>query len=101
MTIDQIEAVLGFILPASARKYRPWWANALTNTQAKSWLHAGWEVDSVKLGEKLHSEKQVMRCSTVENRNRRILDALMAETCKELSACSVELEAIGEVVGNS
>lgn len=52
MTIDQIEAVLGFILPASARKYRPWWANALTNTQAKSWLHAGWEVDSVKLGEK-------------------------------------------------
>ena len=52
MTIGQIETVLGFALPASASKYRPWWANALTNTQAKSWLHAGWEVDSVTLGEK-------------------------------------------------
>ncbi|WP_368073994.1 DUF7662 domain-containing protein [Paenibacillus odorifer] len=52
MTIDQFEAVLGFALPTSASKYRPWWANSLTNTQAKSWLHAGWEVDSVTLGEK-------------------------------------------------
>lgn len=52
MTIGQIEAILGFALPASASKYRPWWANALTNSQAKSWLHAGWEVDSVTLGEK-------------------------------------------------
>ncbi|MEK3701280.1 MULTISPECIES: DUF6884 domain-containing protein [unclassified Paenibacillus] len=52
MTIGQIETVLGFALPASASKYRPWWANALTNTQAKSWLLAGWEVDSVTLGEK-------------------------------------------------
>ncbi|MEK5023165.1 DUF7662 domain-containing protein [Paenibacillus sp. FSL M7-1046] len=52
MTIGQIEAILGFALPASASKYRPWWANTLTNTQAKSWLQAGWEVDSVTLGEK-------------------------------------------------
>ncbi|MEK3713825.1 DUF6884 domain-containing protein [Paenibacillus sp. FSL R7-0333] len=52
MSIDQIEMVLGFSLPVSACKYRPWWANTLTNTQAKSWLYAGWGVDSVTLGEK-------------------------------------------------
>ncbi|MFD1773232.1 DUF7662 domain-containing protein [Paenibacillus rhizophilus] len=50
MTIGQIETVLGFALPPSANKYRPWWANTLTNSQAKSWLLAGWEVDSVTLG---------------------------------------------------
>ncbi|WP_441339161.1 DUF7662 domain-containing protein [Paenibacillus sp. VTT E-133280] len=52
INVGQIEEILGFSLPPSASKHRPWWANTLTHSHAKSWLLAGWEVDSVNLGEK-------------------------------------------------
>lgn len=57
MSVGRIEEILGFSLPPSASKHRPWWANTLTHTQAKSWLLAGWEVDSVSLGEKIGFRK--------------------------------------------
>jgi hypothetical protein len=44
-TFADIEAVLGFPLPASARKHRAWWANDAGPGQhphAKAWLGAGW-----------------------------------------------------------
>jgi hypothetical protein len=50
LTFAQIESILGGKLPASAHRHRPWWANEYgftTHTQAKSWLSAGWEVDTV------------------------------------------------------
>ncbi len=54
LTFDQVDKVLGFPLPASARTYREWWANptrAHTNTHAQSWLRAGWKVDSANMTE--------------------------------------------------
>jgi hypothetical protein len=50
LTFAQIESILGSKLPASAHRHRPWWANEYSptaHTQAKSWLSAGWEVDTV------------------------------------------------------
>lgn len=43
----EIEKVLGFDLPPSAKKYYSWWANARNggHSQAKGWMSAGWEVD--------------------------------------------------------
>jgi hypothetical protein len=40
LTFSQIEEILGASLPASARKYRPWWANeaAGTHVHARAWL---------------------------------------------------------------
>jgi hypothetical protein len=49
MTVEEIEMILGFKVPASAHQHRPWWANTITNSQAKAWLLAGWEVQSVEL----------------------------------------------------
>jgi hypothetical protein len=49
MTIEKIEMILGFRLPASAHLHRPWWGNTITNSQAKAWLLAGWEVHCVEL----------------------------------------------------
>lgn len=50
-TFAQIEDVLGVALPASARKYRPWWANeqAGTHVHARAWLDAGRRTSNVDL----------------------------------------------------
>lgn len=48
-TFADIERALGFPLPASARRHRPWWGNSRGNAQARAWLDAGWVVDAVNL----------------------------------------------------
>lgn len=47
-----VEEVLGFQLPASARKYAAWWSNSRgTHVQATAWLAAGYETDQVDLAQ--------------------------------------------------
>jgi len=43
MTFRQIEEILGFRLPPSARQHLHWWANDQTgnHTQATAWMRAG------------------------------------------------------------
>lgn len=51
LSFQELQAVLGFELPKSARKYRPWWANQKAphmSSQSKSWQGAGFVVDSVQ-----------------------------------------------------
>ena len=47
----EIEDVLGFALPPSARKYREWWGNQAGpgHSQASGWQDAGWRVWKVDL----------------------------------------------------
>lgn len=50
MTFEELEAVLGRALPASARRHRAWWGNsAVGHSHARAWLEAGWRVASVDL----------------------------------------------------
>jgi hypothetical protein len=49
MTLQQIESILRFTLPASAHKHRAWWSNDVTHSQAKAWLFSNWEVHAVSL----------------------------------------------------
>jgi hypothetical protein len=50
-TFAQVEQVLGFLLPPSARKYREWWSNqaGAGHSQARGWQNAGWRVWKVDL----------------------------------------------------
>ena len=49
-TFAEVEGVLGFRLPASARKHRAWWANDTKgHSYARAWLDAGWETGDVSL----------------------------------------------------
>ena len=43
LSFADIERIIGGTLPASARKYRPWWANEEggTHIHARAWLDAG------------------------------------------------------------
>jgi hypothetical protein len=50
MSFADMERVLGFHLPASARTYRPWWANSgHGHVQARGWLDAGYQSRDVDL----------------------------------------------------
>jgi hypothetical protein len=58
-TFAQVEQVLGFPLPPSARKHREWWSNqsGAGHSQARGWQDAGWQVWKVDLQE----EKVIFR----------------------------------------
>lgn len=50
MQFSDIERLLGFPLPRSARRHRPWWANSgHGHVQSKAWLDAGFESRDVNL----------------------------------------------------
>lgn len=46
-----LEHILGFSLPDSARLYRPWWANDTKSghSQSMAWTLAGWKTAQVDL----------------------------------------------------
>ncbi len=46
-SFHEIEAILGFPLPASAHRHSAWWANGGGHGHALSWLAAGWEACDV------------------------------------------------------
>lgn len=50
MAFAEIEKVLGFKLPPSARKHQAWWANNVgTHVNARAWRDAGWKTSRVDL----------------------------------------------------
>ena len=60
VSFADIEAVLGFELPESARFHRPWWSNQIDgHSQAIAWMAAGWETAEVDVrGETLLFRRQ-------------------------------------------
>ena len=52
MRFDELEQLLGFPLPPSARKHRGWWSNNPQNSvMTKAWLSAGYQSRDVDLAE--------------------------------------------------
>lgn len=50
LRFEDIESILGFELPPSARQLRSWWANdSMTHVQSRAWLFAGWRVSVIGL----------------------------------------------------
>jgi hypothetical protein len=48
LTFKEIESVVGFPLPESARRYAQWWANVGgSHVQAEAWMGAGWRTCDV------------------------------------------------------
>ena len=62
-SFDEIEAILGFDLPPSARKHQSWWGNCYrgTHSQAKGWVPAGWETRDIDLREQTVRFERAMR----------------------------------------
>lgn len=49
LSFSEIEKILQFELPDSARNHRPFWANTTTHSIALSWLSVGYETVSVNM----------------------------------------------------
>jgi hypothetical protein len=48
LSFGEIEQIIGGKLPPSSHNHREWWSNhAGSHVQARAWLEAGWEVESV------------------------------------------------------
>ena len=60
----EIEAVLGFPLPRSARAHQPWWSNQSnsgSHTHAQAWQRAGWRTRNVSLADETVVFERVSR----------------------------------------
>jgi hypothetical protein len=52
LSFDDLEEVLGFALPRSARRYPAWWSNSEgSHVQAKAWLGAGYRTEDVNIAQ--------------------------------------------------
>jgi hypothetical protein len=50
MSFPEVEEVLGFELPPSARQHPAWWSNNVgTHVNARAWREAGWKTSRVDL----------------------------------------------------
>jgi hypothetical protein len=49
LAFGELETVLGFTLPDSARTYPQWWENHPGHSQAKAWLDSGFHTEDVNL----------------------------------------------------
>lgn len=47
---DEIERILGFRLPKSARSYPAWWNNGSGMPQSSVWIDAGWQTEDLDIG---------------------------------------------------
>jgi hypothetical protein len=60
LTFKELEKILGFKLPPSAYRHRPWWANeARGHVHAKAWLDAGYETAQVDM----EAKRLVFECT--------------------------------------
>ncbi len=50
LSFQEIEEIIGAPLPKSATgmRSRTWWANSISQSYARCWMNAGWNVDTVK-----------------------------------------------------
>jgi hypothetical protein len=69
MSFKEVERVLGFDLPAAARRHRPWWSND-PSAISQAWLSAGCRTEQVDMaGETLVFRKSVDGPAATEGRN--------------------------------
>ena len=72
-SFGEIESIIGFELPSSARLYRPWWANQRSgsgHSQALAWSVAGWETAEVEMD----NERLLLRRKRLEAARKLSLD---------------------------
>jgi hypothetical protein len=97
LNFQQLEAVLRFTLPKSARTYREWWANSRSgHVQSRSWMDANWRVDSVDF------QRQRVRFSKSceGTRSAEVLKSPLQPHEREFLGSADSLTETDKVVGN-
>lgn len=117
LTLSEIEKILGFSLPRSARQYNAWWANDRRNQShswSYQWIQSGWESFDIKLGEETVSFRRFEeyafgtpkaiegyekdRMVLNRNRNRALADKRKELDGYQCQTCGFKLELNGSYV---
>lgn len=78
VSFSELEVILGFHLPDSARLHRPWWANQKSSnghSHAWAWQAAGWATSAVELDRETLVFKRLHPPGTSVEHSRVDLDA--------------------------
>jgi DNA-binding transcriptional regulator YiaG len=84
LTFAEIEALMGNLLPTSARKKKNWWSNrdSPSALQAIAWISAGYQVESVDLTQQTVTFKTFRTTYHIQRRDGEII--WNADTIKAL-----------------
>jgi len=92
LTFHEIEDLLGFKLPESARRHRGWWANeGTTHVQARAWMTAGWQAWEVNLGAEQVLFRRSQRPAIVADINKVDADQSITIRKRDLSLAAQKL----------
>jgi hypothetical protein len=89
---NDIEHILGFVLPASARRYSAWWANQRGpgHSQVRGWRDVGWRTGLVDLKrESVRFERAPESPRATGKNERQQLTALAADMGGVGDSCSL------------
>lgn len=102
LSFEQVEEVLGFALPRTARTDRVWWGNARDYAPSSIWLSSGWKVVKAdltrgsvtfaRIGEAVESARQAGRSER--------LSAFLSGVTQEQSQLALRFEEIGRIIGS-
>jgi len=71
VSFAKVEDILGRPLPASARKYAPWWGNTDLSPQGRGWLDYGWRVGQIRMvNEEVRFDRLSRHAGRAEERTR-------------------------------
>lgn len=91
LSFGEVEEILGFPLPMSARTHRPWWANDETHVQAvDGWLSVGWEVESADLARKIVTFRKLTQLDLKRTTHRLQRESYQEITAKKLTPRAFE-----------
>lgn len=88
VSFADLETILGFPLPDSARLHRPWWANQKQgngHSHALAWQAAGWETSAVNLSGETLVFKRTPPLKVPVSRGRIDLDVMQVQRGQDFS----------------
>jgi len=100
-TFDEIESILGFSLPKSARHYQAWWANNRQGSRhTRAWLDAGWQTKDLNFGSGTVVFQREKRALKTSESSLNLCSSKVSKTppltCEwngsEVHKCTVEME---------
>lgn len=92
LSFAEIEQILGFALPPSARTYAPWWANVGgSHVQARAWMGVGWQTLQVDVpGEAVSFERLAAAQPGLQERGSNFLDSDVRIDTRRLSSSAAQ-----------
>jgi hypothetical protein len=94
ISLSEIEDILQFKLPPSARKHRAWWSNSYkgNHSQAEGWISVGWETRDIDIK---HERIRFVKTSAAGRSNRNLENLELWDKAKSLTGINdrMELEA--------